>query len=341
MIKTIVIWLLLLIFSFTKASAQTESQRVLSATGKSVQVSGYWFDWSVGGTAVSTSAALLDGKLFTQGFLQPRIAVNVPVTLNFPQLPRKTYGDPDFILNASASDGSPVDFIIGDPTVATIFNSTVKIKSAGTARIQAIIRGTNITSFQTLIVDKASQMITLTPIPDLFKGDPALAIHAVSNKGFPVTLTNSNPFVITVSGNTLTPLDLGRATLTANAKGDSNYKDAAPVSQEIVVKSRTGEQISVQQVITPNGDGMNDVLVIKGIEDFPDNILTIVNRNGIKIYSAKGYNNSEQIFNGKSAFSSLLHGAYLPQGSYFYSLRYKDQGINRVKTGWIIIQYTN
>ena len=66
--------------------------------------------------------------------------------------------------------------------------------------------------------------------------------------------------------------------------------------------------ILIPNVITPNGDGVNDCFVIKNIENYPDNTLTVFNRNGKAVYIKRHYNNE-----------------FCPQninpGAYFYTLK--------------------
>ncbi len=49
--------------------------------------------------------------------------------------------------------------------------------------------------------------------------------------------------------------------------------------------------IDAQNVITPNGDGMNDFLIFEGIEHFPNSKLEVFNRWGKKIYENENYKN--------------------------------------------------
>lgn len=49
--------------------------------------------------------------------------------------------------------------------------------------------------------------------------------------------------------------------------------------------------VELVNIFTPNGDGKNDRLIFKYIELYPDNRLTVYNRNGAVVYSAEGYQN--------------------------------------------------
>jgi gliding motility-associated-like protein len=88
--------------------------------------------------------------------------------------------------------------------------------------------------------------------------------------------------------------------------------------------------IIIPDVITPNGDGINDVLVITCIENFPDNELTIYNRWGELLYKAEGYSNNWAGTNEKNK-------SELPSGSYAFIFKAKMNGEDKSLTGTISI----
>lgn len=47
----------------------------------------------------------------------------------------------------------------------------------------------------------------------------------------------------------------------------------------------------LSQGVTPNGDGLNDLFTIKGIEAYPNSALTIFSRDGLVVYSSDDYHN--------------------------------------------------
>jgi gliding motility-associated-like protein len=97
----------------------------------------------------------------------------------------------------------------------------------------------------------------------------------------------------------------------------------------------TGADVVVHQGVSPNGDGINDFLLIDNISQYPDNKLTIMNRNGQLIYETQGYDNSSKVFDGHSNKNGQMQ---LP-GTYFYQLDYTVSGITRHKTGFIVLKY--
>lgn len=80
----------------------------------------------------------------------------------------------------------------------------------------------------------------------------------------------------------------------------------------------------MQNVMTPNGDGINDLFEIKNIEKYPENSLVIFDAKGKIIYRCKGYKNN---FDAKN----------IPQGTYFYKLEYNNLGKKQTKPGSITI----
>jgi gliding motility-associated-like protein len=93
--------------------------------------------------------------------------------------------------------------------------------------------------------------------------------------------------------------------------------------------------IKVHLGISPNGDGINDVLVIDGITNYPENKLLIMNSSGALVFETLGYDNSTRVFDGHSN----KNGAMQLPGTYFYSLQYKSKVGSMHKTGFFILKY--
>ena len=83
------------------------------------------------------------------------------------------------------------------------------------------------------------------------------------------------------------------------------------------------EDIEVNQMLTPNGDGKNDFLFIRGLDKVQSSTLRIFNRWGIAVYEGEDYNNQNNVFDGRSkGRSTLSTDNYLPSGIYFYIFDY-------------------
>lgn len=85
--------------------------------------------------------------------------------------------------------------------------------------------------------------------------------------------------------------------------------------------------LRIPDIITPNGDGVNDVLIIEGIDRFPANELLIYNRWGSEVYATENYSND---------WDAMWRGTPLPNGTYFYVLNNRTTGENLGK-GYITV----
>jgi len=86
------------------------------------------------------------------------------------------------------------------------------------------------------------------------------------------------------------------------------------------------ERLKVFNAITPNNDGKNDFLYIQGIDRYPDNKMTILNRWGVVVYEAINYGQNGKLFKGLSEGRATLgKDEQLPTGTYFYFMEYRDE----------------
>ncbi len=78
-------------------------------------------------------------------------------------------------------------------------------------------------------------------------------------------------------------------------------------------------------LVTPNNDGINDVLYFDAVALSPNNELSIFNRWGRQVYYAKNYENT---FDGNANQNFVVvANKKLPDGIYFYILTLKDIGV--------------
>ncbi|WP_239530536.1 T9SS type B sorting domain-containing protein [Muriicola jejuensis] len=97
--------------------------------------------------------------------------------------------------------------------------------------------------------------------------------------------------------------------------------------------------IEVFNVVTPNGDGIHDVLAIRGLEDYPNNTIKIYNRWGVQVFMTKAYNTQGNVFDGTSQGRATIdQDNKLPVGTYFYILDFEDNtGAMKSLTGYIYL----
>ncbi|MEP2279008.1 Ig-like domain-containing protein [Maribacter sp.] len=97
--------------------------------------------------------------------------------------------------------------------------------------------------------------------------------------------------------------------------------------------------IEVNQMVTPNGDGRNEFLFIRGVDKIRSSTLKIFNRWGVAVYEGENYNNQNNVFDGRSrGRSTLSTDEYLPAGIYFYIFDYTTfEGENIVDSEYLYI----
>ena len=146
---------------------------------------------------------------------------------------------------------------------------------------------------------------------------------------------NQNENILTWSILNLEPRDSVRLEFQVNARLESdevvNHSYVTSKEFEINMEdnksSTVHSQVNIKfpNVFTPNNDGFNDLLVIKGIEYLPNNRITIINRWGVQVYKKDNYQND-------------WNGGDLNEGVYFYTFKWEnDLGFVNEITGYVTI----
>ncbi|MEI6900197.1 MAG: gliding motility-associated C-terminal domain-containing protein, partial [Bacteroidota bacterium] len=127
-----------------------------------------------------------------------------------------------------------------------------------------------------------------------------------------VNLTNDTIFIVTVTDS-----------LTGCSASDH-------VLVKVGLKEGPDDCIVIHNVITPNGDGVNDQWIIDCLELFPENNVTLLDRWGDVVNTFHNYNNNDIVWDGKNSL-----GEALPEGTYFYILQIKSGPTFK---GWIYLR---
>ena len=77
-------------------------------------------------------------------------------------------------------------------------------------------------------------------------------------------------------------------------------------------------KFTVNNILTPNGDGFNDVWLIENIMNYPNNEVIIFNRNGQVVFQANDYKND---------WEGTFNGSPLSDGTYYYVVKFTDSEI--------------
>lgn len=172
--------------------------------------------------------------------------------------------------------------------------------------------------------------LTSNPLPIVNAGpDKDVYIDkSVTIGGAPTTSTIGSTIVWTPStwlDNPLlpNPVSTPGATITYTVKVTS-LEGCIATDSMIVTLLPT---IDIPSGITPNGDGVNDVWKLNGIEAFPDCMVELYNRWGELIFQSPGYN---------VKWDGTYKGELLPVGTYYYIIDLHEPSIP-VYTGPITI----
>ncbi|MFG4002062.1 gliding motility-associated C-terminal domain-containing protein [Flavobacterium aquidurense] len=98
------------------------------------------------------------------------------------------------------------------------------------------------------------------------------------------------------------------------------------------------EDLIIYNGISPNGDGINDTFLIKGINQYADNTVEIYNRWGVKVFETHSYNETDNVFRGYSnGRATVNRDSGLPEGTYYYILKYNNGKKSLHKAGYLYL----
>jgi len=123
------------------------------------------------------------------------------------------------------------------------------------------------------------------------------------------TLSNGASASLTI---TVTVNSIGIYINTATIAGDET--DGNNVNNVSTIETHPTD-FFIPEGFSPNSDGINDVFIIRGILNYPENTIVIFNRWGNKVFEASPYTNT---WNGRSTIGLRVGGDELPTGTYFY-----------------------
>jgi gliding motility-associated-like protein len=150
--------------------------------------------------------------------------------------------------------------------------------------------------------------IGAAPVAGLtYRWAPTTGLNDPTSANPTVTLPNTTPNPITQT-----------YTLTA-----TNTATGCTGTASVVVSVGVDPNVEVPNVITPNGDKMNDWLQVKNVNAYPTNSMEIFNRWGRRVYSTTNYNNTSNYWGTDPNIAS---------GMYYYLFKQPNGGVTR---GWV------
>ena len=169
--------------------------------------------------------------------------------------------------------------------------------------------------------------------------------------------TDTAPYIETSTGNVIVPTHTPAGTYTLNYElcienlticdattvevivPDNPTPPALPKPQEDETATPTNVLIPYN-AISLNDDNKNDYFHIEGIEKYPDNIVRIYNKEGLKVFEVTGYDNKNQSFKGFTEGEvAVKKSLEIPVGTYFYFIEYTDENHQlQRKKGWLYLK---
>jgi hypothetical protein len=152
----------------------------------------------------------------------------------------------------------------------------------------------------------------------------SLSVNSASDLSLLASQPVINPSVVVIPAKS----NFGSFSVTASSNSDQPAHilvDGSSVSFTVSqgVITVINRKIDVGLGVSVNHDGLNDCLVIRNIERYPDNRVDIVDRQGVTVYSTKVYDNVDRVFCGISNVGSSVYR--LPSGPYYYVVKLIDK----------------
>ena len=121
------------------------------------------------------------------------------------------------------------------------------------------------------------------------------------------------------------------------------YELCTPSSQSCTtatVTVKVTHKVVPDNAMSANGDDKNDYFHIVGIENYPDNQVTIYSHSGEKVFTISHYDNRQRVFKGiVEGNVSLPNATHLPQDTYFYLIEYYDENRQlQRQIGWLYLK---
>lgn len=198
----------------------------------------------------------------------------------------------------------------GDTTSSAVNSPTHLYQHAISNQVKLIIVSTNGCK------DSITKFIQTYPIPIVNAG-----LDTTITKGFGVQLhaSGANSYAWYPTNGLNNPIvnnPFANPDITTTYIVEGVDLNGCKNSDTLTIKVEDEFLVIPYNIITPDGNGKNDLWVIKNIESYPNNQIVILDEWGMKVFEKKSYQND---WNGKN-----LTGEILPDGTYFYILTFTD-----------------
>lgn len=172
--------------------------------------------------------------------------------------------------------------------------------------------------------------LTVAPLPQVEIIPPTALIYATEPATFDFTST-ATPATIAWTFSDGQTFSTPQPVVTFSSGGTismslvitDNNGCSGSDSDQVEVRSSDLGNFAIKNVVTPNGDGDNDYLVIERIENFTDSEVIVLDRWGSEVFRKKGYSNDWSFTKGEEL---------LPAGNYVCIVKYEGEVYSRTVT---------
>ncbi|GAA5042243.1 hypothetical protein GCM10011506_44470 [Marivirga lumbricoides] len=245
-----------------------------------------------------------------QAYILKTVTVNEFPVANF-SLEDVCFGDPVEVNNSSSYGSGALTYSwnFGDGSTSELTAPSHKYAGPGIYSVKLIVSTElgcedSLTRYVEVFGAPLADAGTDTAISKGFNVQLS-AKGGVDYRWEPITgLSNSN-----ISNPIASPLETTTYTVTVTDENGCNSSD------EVTVFVENDYRVYVSNVLTPDGNGVNDTWIIKNIENFGECNVYVFDRWGEEVYSKKAYKNDWNGFRGTDI---------LPDGTYYYLITFED-----------------